>query len=81
VIEGIEAILDRQVALCFGDWRSGDQRYFVSDTRRAVAALGLAPPLDWTDGLVRLSNWLRVERSTAAVLLGRTDTVAAEAAT
>ena len=81
VIEGIEAILGRSVALRFADWRSGDQRYFVSDTRRAVAALGLARPLAWHDGLVRLADWLRAERGIAAVPPARADAMAAEVAT
>lgn len=81
LIEGIETILGRPVRLRFADWRPGDQRYFVSDTRRAVAALGLARPLDWTEGLVRLASWLRAERGAAAALPVRTDAVAAEVAT
>lgn len=81
VIEGIEAILGRAVMLRFADWRPGDQRYFVSDTRRAVAALGLAPPLPWHDGLVRLAGWLRAERDVAAVPPVHAHAIAAEIAT
>ena len=39
--------LGAPVDVHFADWRPGDQRYFVSDTRRATAALGLRPALPW----------------------------------
>lgn len=81
LVEGIEAIIGRPVRLRFADWRPGDQRYFVCDTRRAVAALGLARPLAWTDGLVRLAAWLRAERGVAAVPPAHADTAAVEVAT
>lgn len=47
--------------LHFSDWRPGDQRYFVADTRRATELLGLAPPLPWQDGLRRLAEWVASE--------------------
>ncbi len=57
VIERIEHMLGRPARLSFEDWRPGDQRYFVADTRRAGAALGLAPPRDWRSGLALLTDW------------------------
>jgi CDP-paratose 2-epimerase len=58
IIGEIEKRLGQKLKLTFEDWRSGDQRYFVADTRRARAALGLAPPLDWRLGLADLADWL-----------------------
>lgn len=46
----------------FDDWRAGDQRYFVADTRAAREALGLAEPVAWRDGVKRLATWLAAER-------------------
>ncbi len=62
VIERIESLLGRPAALTFEDWRPGDQRYFVADTRRARAALGLAHPRDWRSGLALLADWFASER-------------------
>ena len=45
----------------FAGWRPGDQRYFVADTRRATAVLGLGPPMAWTEGLRRLDRWIGAE--------------------
>jgi CDP-paratose 2-epimerase len=67
----IEALLGRPVEVGFADWRPGDQRYYVSDTRRITRALGLAPSRDWRDGLSRLADWVRQSRSTRAEAVPR----------
>ncbi len=54
LLRHIEAELGRPVELRFAPWRPNDQRWFVADARRARAALGLAPPIGWRDGLVRM---------------------------
>ena len=61
LIQHIEDLLDRPVELEFGDWRAGDQRYYVSDTRAARGALGLGDPIDWRTGVAGLMRWLRSE--------------------
>lgn len=63
VLAEIEAIVGHPIDLRFGDWRAGDQRYFVADRRSADAALGLARPADWRSGLRRLATWLSAERN------------------
>jgi CDP-paratose 2-epimerase len=55
-------LVGREVDVRFADWRAGDQRYFVADTRAAEAALGLAPKVPWRDGVARLAAWLAGER-------------------
>lgn len=62
LIAEIGALTGRDVALSWSDWRAGDQRYFVADTRAAEAALGLGPRLPWRDGVARLAGWLAEER-------------------
>lgn len=42
----------------FQDWRPGDQRYYVSDTRKFLSATGWAPRVDVARGIDRLSHWL-----------------------
>jgi CDP-paratose 2-epimerase len=58
LIAHIEAVVGRPVELGFSDWREGDQRYFVADTRKAAADLGLAPAIDWRPGVAALAQWL-----------------------
>lgn len=59
VVDWIERLLDRRVRLDFGPWRTGDQRYFVTDARQTRATLGLAEPLGWRDGIQILTESLR----------------------
>ncbi len=54
----VETIIGGAVDLRFSDWRAGDQRYYVSDTRKATAALGLGPPTPWREGVADLAAWL-----------------------
>ena len=46
----------------FDDWRAGDQRYFVADTRAAQSALELGATVPWREGVARLAQWLAAER-------------------
>ncbi|MBC7799054.1 MAG: NAD-dependent epimerase/dehydratase family protein [Gemmatimonadaceae bacterium] len=62
VLQEIAAITGRPADLRYSDWRPGDQRYFVADTRRAALALGLRPAIGWRDGLRRLAGWIDGER-------------------
>ena len=70
VLAEIGVIAGRQPELRFSDWRPGDQRYFVADTRRATAALGLAAPVGWRDGLRRLERWIASEHPRALASAG-----------
>lgn len=63
LLDHVGALLRRPVARSVEDWRPGDQRYYVSDTRRAVETFGLAPFLDWRDGVADLAAWLAAERA------------------
>ena len=74
VVNHIRSLTGRKMDLRFEDWRPGDQRWYVSDTGRARAALGLGEPIAWRDGLAWLAAWLerdhrqepRLERSFAS---------------
>jgi CDP-paratose 2-epimerase len=50
--------LGLQVPTRFGAWRTGDQRYYVSDTRRFEAAMGWKPQTSAADGVKKLLAWL-----------------------
>jgi CDP-paratose 2-epimerase len=60
----IEALIGRPVATSYSDWRAGDQRYYVSDTRLAARELGLKAPTPWRTGVAALCRWLEDERGT-----------------
>jgi CDP-paratose 2-epimerase len=45
----------------FEGWRTGDQRYYVSDTRRFQAATGWRPRVNAKEGVGNLYNWLATE--------------------
>ena len=52
----------REIDVSFSDWRAGDQRYFVADTRAAERELGLGAKVAWREGVARLAQWLAEER-------------------
>nr|WP_205481383.1 SDR family NAD(P)-dependent oxidoreductase [Sphingomonas arenae] len=54
--------IGREPALHFSDWRAGDQRYFVADTRHIRQTLGLNAPKPWREGVANLAAWLAQER-------------------
>jgi CDP-paratose 2-epimerase len=55
-------LLGREVDVRFADWRAGDQRYFVADTRLARRELGLSPAVPWKRGVAELAQWLAEHR-------------------
>jgi CDP-paratose 2-epimerase len=59
----IAGLLGREVDVRFADWRAGDQRYFVADTKAAREALGLSPAVPWRQGVALLAEWLRESRA------------------
>jgi CDP-paratose 2-epimerase len=62
LIDHIGTLLGSRPEVRYHDWRAGDQRYFVADTRAARAALGLGTPTPWREGVARLARWLASER-------------------
>lgn len=58
----ISGLLARELEISFSDWRAGDQRYFVADTRAAEQALGLGRKVPWKDGVAHLARWLAESR-------------------
>jgi CDP-paratose 2-epimerase len=59
----IETIEGRKPLVQKSDWRAGDQRYYVSDTRKFKAATGWAPRITVREGVGRLHQWIREFRS------------------
>jgi len=52
----------RRPEVGFDDWRPGDQRYYVSDTRKFERATGWSARVDVASGIERLAHWLREAR-------------------
>jgi CDP-paratose 2-epimerase len=47
------------LAVTYADWRPGDQRIFVCDTRKARAELGWEPKVSVTAGVKKLHAWVK----------------------
>jgi CDP-paratose 2-epimerase len=62
----IAGLTGAEPELRFGPWRTGDQRWYVSDLRAFAAATGWRPTTSPREGVARLHDWL-VEESTQAV--------------
>lgn len=61
VIERIGELHGAAPEVGFGSWRQGDQRYYVSDTRRFQQDTGWRPRVSAEAGIERLYGWLREE--------------------
>ncbi len=58
----IAELTGREPDVRYDDWRAGDQRYFVADTRAIRAELGLGRARGWREGVTALADWLASER-------------------
>jgi CDP-paratose 2-epimerase len=68
VLEQIGDILGHQPEVEFSEWRTGDQRYYVSDTGKFQRATGWQPRVSVPEGLGRLHRWLLEARDRAPVI-------------
>jgi CDP-paratose 2-epimerase len=58
LIAMLEPVAGRAVTLRFDSWRTGDQRYYVSDTRAFQSATGWRAQVAVEEGIRRLAEWL-----------------------
>jgi CDP-paratose 2-epimerase len=58
VVDRIGALARRTPRVTFEDWRTGDQRYYVSDTRKFSERTGWRWRVPVAEGLARLGEWL-----------------------
>lgn len=58
VIDELMRVLGEPVPVGMAEWRPGDQRVYVSDTRKAERDLEWRPRTSWRQGLARLVDWL-----------------------
>ncbi|MDQ3535788.1 MAG: GDP-mannose 4,6-dehydratase [Bacteroidota bacterium] len=59
LIKDIEEIHGEEIMLEFGDWRPGDQKYYVSDIRKFHEMTGWYPKITAKEGVHKLYNWLK----------------------
>jgi CDP-paratose 2-epimerase len=79
LLDHVSAITGRPLDLHFDDWRAGDQRFFVADTRKARETLELGTPTHWQDGVTALARWLGEERGLTLPRAPRRETAEAMA--
>ena len=72
LLDRIEALHGARPPVSFDDWRTGDQRYYVSDTRAFQRETGWHPRVPAAEGIARLYQWLaqRQERRSTPVGAG-----------
>ena len=58
VLDLIAEISGEKTRLHFADWRQGDQKYYVSDTRKFRQATGWRPTFSVREGVSQLHHWL-----------------------
>jgi CDP-paratose 2-epimerase len=68
LLDRIERLHGQRPAVDFDAWRTGDQRYYVSDTQAFQRETGWKPRVDADEGIARLYAWLaeRQEKRNAA---------------
>jgi CDP-paratose 2-epimerase len=62
VLDRIDQLHGDRPEVTFERWRTGDQRYYVSDTTRFEKATGWTPKIGIDEGLERLYRWLQDAR-------------------
>ena len=58
----LEKMLGSPISVSRGDWRPGDQKVFVADTRKAQAELGWQPQYDVEKGVRQLFDWVSANK-------------------
>ena len=66
LLDLIERVRGEKPNIRLKEWRPGDQRYYVSDTRKFKAATGWAPKTNAREGIERLLQWLLESRGLPA---------------
>jgi CDP-paratose 2-epimerase len=71
LLDRIEELHGRRPEVLCDAWRTGDQRYYVSDTRAFEEATGWQRRVGAADGIARLYDWLVSRRTPAPAPLAR----------
>ena len=68
VMDLIEELHGARPQIEWGDWRPGDQKFYVSDTRAFGEAVGWRAQTDVKDGIAQLYRWFSARRELEAVV-------------
>ena len=68
LLDHVSQVLGCELDVTTSDWRPGDQRWFVADTRAIDEALGLPAKRDWRSGVAQLADWLAAQRGLTAAI-------------
>jgi CDP-paratose 2-epimerase len=79
LLDLIAELLGHKPQIQFDAWRTGDQRYYVSDTGKFQRATGWRPRLTVQEGLDRLHRWLVDSKSKEAAVIGSISDAGAQA--
>jgi CDP-paratose 2-epimerase len=77
LLDLIGEMLGRKPDVDFDAWRPGDQRYYVSDTKKFQRRTGWKPEVSVQEGLEQLTRWLSETRRPSAVATASRDRPAA----
>ncbi len=58
LVQAIETLGGKKPQVLFADWRSEDQKYYVSDIGKFSVRTGWTPKVDMRDGIRKLWDWL-----------------------
>jgi CDP-paratose 2-epimerase len=58
LLDRIADLRGKRISLTFEDWRTGDQRYYVSNTAKFREATGWTPKVGVDEGVERLYEWV-----------------------
>ena len=59
----LSRLLNKDIPVSWGNWRPGDQRIFVADTRKARQELGWQPKVSVEEGVQKLVDWVKANRA------------------
>jgi CDP-paratose 2-epimerase len=71
VVDEIERLTGEPLALAHEEWRTGDQRWYVSDTRAFQEATGWRPRIRPRQGITALYDWLSSAREVSRGVAAR----------
>jgi CDP-paratose 2-epimerase len=58
----LSRLLNKEIPVTWGNWRPGDQRIFIADTRKALQQLDWQPKVGVEEGVQKLVDWVLTNR-------------------
>jgi len=58
----LHRLLNKEIPVSWGNWRPGDQRIFIADTRKALQQLDWQPRVSVEEGVQKLVDWVVTNR-------------------